>query len=154
MQRRWIIGGIVVALFVGAGAWYAARPQAAPPASFHGPVAIVGGTLVRLAIADTPAERELGLGGRTALAPDEGMLFVFPQDGRYSFWMKDMHFAIDIVWIAADGTVIFVAPSVSPDTYPHAFTPPTAARYVLELPAGFMEAHGVMRGASITLSRL
>ena len=106
----------------------------------------IGDTIVRATIADTPAAQEKGLGGRTYLASDEGMLFIFPRDGEYAFWMKDMHFSIDIIWISADGRIVYIAPNVSPATYPEDFVPPAPARYVLEVPAGFADLHGVKVG--------
>jgi len=111
----------------------------------------IAGRSVKVSIADTPASRERGLGGRAGLGPDEGMLFVFPEDGRHAFWMKDMRFSIDIVWLSADGYVIAIAPSVSPKTYPHSFAPQTPARYVVELPAGFSERYDLRAGDKIQI---
>jgi len=101
-----------------------------------------------VAVADTPALRERGLSSYTGLGPEEGMLFVFPQDGAYSFWMKDMLFPIDILWIDADGHIVHIERSVSPKSYPASFTPDSPARYVLEVPAGFSEEHGLTAGES------
>jgi uncharacterized membrane protein (UPF0127 family) len=101
------------------------------------------GSTIRVTVAVTPAEREQGLSGRPGLASDEGMLFVFEREGDYAFWMKDMLFSIDIVWIDSAGKIIYIAPSVSPDTYPTAFDPRMNALYVLELPAGYAASHGV-----------
>jgi uncharacterized protein len=104
------------------------------------------GSTIRVSIADNDATRELGLGGRAGLAPDEGMLFIFPQDGIYAFWMKDMHFSIDMIWLSAGGAVVYMAQNISPDTYPKDFGPATPARYVLELLAGYAKQHGVQIG--------
>ena len=109
------------------------------------------GNTIQVTVVSTDADRERGLGGHTGLAPDEGMLFVFETDGDYAFWMKDMLFSIDIVWIDASGKIIYIAPSVAPDTYPAAFDPHQNARYVLELPAGYAAAHGVNVGDTVAL---
>lgn len=106
---------------------------------------------IRVSIADTRAGREQGLSGREGLASDEGMLFVFPEDGLYPFWMKDMRFSIDIIWISHDGFITNIAENVSPTTYPESFTPDTPARYVLELPAGWVSSHGVRLGSLVKL---
>lgn len=106
----------------------------------------IAGRNVKVSIADTPKSRERGLSGQAGLGRDEGMLFVFPEDGRHSFWMKDMRFPIDIVWLSADGRVITIAPDVSPDTYPRSFVPAAPARYVVELPAGFAETYNLKVG--------
>jgi len=101
------------------------------------------GQTIRVSVADTPAALERGLSGRSGLAPDEGMLFVFTSDGKYSFWMKDMSFPIDILWLSAGGTVIYMVQNVSPASYPGSFAPDVPVRYVLELPAGWVRAHNV-----------
>ena len=107
------------------------------------------GQIVKVAVADTPESRERGLSGRSELASDEGMLFVFPKDGQYAFWMKDMRFAIDIVWISYSEEIVDVEEKVSPETYPTVFTPRRPARYVLELPSGFVEEHDVTIGDAV-----
>ncbi len=112
----------------------------------------IAGTPLHIALATTDAEREQGLSGITSLAEDQGMLFVFPKDGIYSFWMKDMLFSIDMLWVSQDGRVVYIVPSSSPATYPHAFTPNTPARYVLEVPAGFATEHEIGVGSKLDFS--
>jgi hypothetical protein len=106
---------------------------------------------VRVSIASTPLERAKGLGGRTGLAQDEGMLFVFPADGEYAFWMKDMQFSIDIIWLSADGTIVDLVQDLSPATYPKAFEPKSVSRYVLEVSAGYAVAHNLHVGDIVRL---
>jgi uncharacterized membrane protein (UPF0127 family) len=112
---------------------------------------MVGGETLHVSVADTPAAREKGLSGKTGLAPDEGMLFVFPVAGVYSFWMKDMRFPIDILWIANDGTIVAIKENFSPASYPQTFAPATPARYVLEVPAGYCAAHQLQVGGRIQI---
>lgn len=107
----------------------------------------VGRASIEVAVVDTPQERERGLSGTTELSEGEGMLFVFEKDDQYSFWMKDMHYPIDIIWISAAKRVVYIEKEVSPDTFPQSFTPPTRARYVLEVPAGFAARHGIEVGS-------
>ena len=118
----------------------------------------VDGQTVNVSIADTDATRQKGLSGRSGLAPNEGMLFIFSQDRKYTFWMKDMKFSIDILWLEADpsnpsgqATIVSMAQSVSPDTYPRDFLPSRPVRYVLELPAGFAEQYNVRIGDTVQL---
>ena len=106
-------------------------------------------TEIKVEIADTDAERSLGLSGRDSLKTGYGMLFVFDTPGSYGFWMKDMKFSIDIIWIDADGRVIGVEKGVEPETYPKVFYPPTPAKYVLEVPAGFADLHQVTPGSVV-----
>lgn len=106
---------------------------------------------VQVADADTPQEREQGLSGTTRLSEGTGMWFAFEKDDQHSFWMKDMRYAIDIIWISRDLRVVYIEHSVQPDTFPDAFTPPTPARYVLEVPAGFAERNGIAVGSEVLL---
>ena len=106
---------------------------------------------IRIARADTPEKRARGLGGRSGLAPDEGMLFIYSNDGYYAFWMKDMRFAIDILWLSKDGAINYIQESVAASTYPTSFSPPFPARFVLELPAGYVSEFDVKIGDSVSL---
>jgi uncharacterized membrane protein (UPF0127 family) len=131
-------------------------PVAAPAtlADFPGyktTVVTIDGQAIDAAIADTPATQELGLGNRADLPDGEGMLFIFTTDSEEAFWMKDMHFSIDMVWISVQGNIVYMAQDVSPDTYPENFVPTSPARYVLELPAGYAAAHGFKVGDLVQL---
>src|SRR3989344_5288383 len=58
-----------------------------------------GGVSLVTDVADTPELRQLGLSGKKSLEKDSGMLFVFDTTGIYGFWMKEMAFPIDVIWI-------------------------------------------------------
>jgi uncharacterized membrane protein (UPF0127 family) len=108
----------------------------------------IGTQSISVEVADTDALRQLGLGGRASLPAGQGMLFVFDHPANWGIWMKDMRFAIDILWVRQDGTVATVARNVSPDTYPEVFYPKTPdALYVIELSAG--AAEGIAEGTKI-----
>ncbi len=104
------------------------------------------GPTLSVEIADELSEQVIGLSFRDALAPDHGMLFVYPQKDQRLFWMKDMKFAIDIVWIA-DGTVVGIDANVQPPSNanetPKIYPSPTAVDEALEVPAGYMQAHSL-----------
>lgn len=102
---------------------------------------------ISVTLAQTNEEITRGLGGRDGLKKNEGMLFVFNKPDVYKFWMKDMKFSIDIVWIE-NNKVVFIHKSVSPDTYPTTFSPTQPAGLVLELPSGFCDTHSVSVGDS------
>ncbi len=140
---------LAVVLAVGYG--YFMRSQlTTPDFSDHSQrIITVGDTAVRAEVVSTEASRELGLSGRDALLSDTGMLFVFESEGQWGFWMKNMKFSIDIVWVAQDGTIMTIAKDVSPGTYPSVLSPSSPARYVLELPAGFADAHNLAKGQKI-----
>lgn len=111
----------------------------------------IASSTISVYLADTEEERERGLGGRAGLAEDEGMLFVFDEDGPHAFWMKDMRIALDIVWISRDGTIVHIEESVGPETYPEVFVPRSEARYVVELSGGWVDRHNVVVGDIVRL---
>ena len=100
-------------------------------------------------VADTSKKRTLGLSGREELNTGHGMLFVFETSGDHPFWMKDMNFAIDILWINEHNEIIHILEKVSPETYPTAFTSPEDALFVLELPMGTVAEAGIKLGDKV-----
>lgn len=102
---------------------------------------------LRAEVADTLQARIRGLMFRKSLSEDEGMLFVFEESARHSFWMKNMSFPLDIIWISADKTVVDIARNVTPcvEDCP-ALVPRLPSRYVLEVSAGFATRHRVEVG--------
>ena len=100
-------------------------------------------------IADTDAARARGLSGRPALAKNTGMLFVFATADDQSFWMKDMNFPLDIIWLDDHWRVIDVTQNISPKDFPKTYGPRAPARYVLEVNAGFISAHHITIGAQV-----
>ncbi len=112
----------------------------------------IGDVNVKVELAVTPQAKQLGLGGRTSLGENEGMLFVFLMPGKYAFWMKDMKFPIDILWIRDDGEVVYIKKNVKPESYPETFKPEENVKYVLEVPAGFSEKNNLKVGAKAELN--
>jgi len=103
----------------------------------------IGDVIVNAEIARSRDQRMQGLSGRTSLEENTGMLFIFEEDAMHGIWMKQMFIPIDIIWIDKDLLVVHTEENVSPDTYPEVFRPEIEARYVLEVPAGFVERVGV-----------
>lgn len=89
------------------------------------------------------AAKTLGLSGRDSLAPNTGMLFVFTETRNPEIWMKDMKFAIDIIFISKEGVVVAIFENATPESYyekpPKTFKTLEGARYVLEVPAGTVQ---------------
>ncbi len=104
---------------------------------------------IRTLVSDDPALRERGLSGRESLDADQGMLFIFDEEGSYGFWMKDMNFSLDLVWIDGQKRVVGVTEDVSPETYPKSFYPLEPVRYVLELNSGQAKIFGIKQGTSL-----
>ena len=110
---------------------------------------------LNLEVARTEAQREHGLMNRTSLPPHAGMIFVFQGDGPIDFWMKDTLIPLDMVFIAADGTVrkIYHRVPVLPPGTADAKIPLEAgtAQYVIELAAGDSETEGLADGVKLDL---
>jgi hypothetical protein len=117
----------------------------------HGKVEI-GGVTVKVEIASDPAEMAKGLSGRESLGENRGMLFVFAEPDQTAFWMKDMKFPLDIIWIQGDEIVDIAAnlPPLAGD-YVSTYSPRVPANYVLEVNAGFTAEHGVKVGDKVKI---
>lgn len=96
----------------------------------------IGSTRINAEVAKSVSDQDKGLSGRSCIDANQGMLFVFNHPGYYAFWMKDMRFPIDIVWIGADHKLAGLQINVAPSTYPDRFVNKDhLAQYVLELQA-------------------
>jgi len=110
--------------------------------------ATVGETVVRVEVAASPGARARGLSGHAPLAADEGMIFIFPEAGWPSFWMKGMRFPLDIIWINDNRVVEVTAdvPTPSGSGSLPLYAPKEPADKALEVPAGFARANDVALG--------
>lgn len=103
-------------------------------------------------IAQTGADRTRGLSGTPSLPSDIAKVFIFDSSSKYGFWMKDMNYPIDIVWVDEAGEVVHVESNVAPETYPKSFAPSRPARVVIEVVAGGAATAGVQVGSRIDLA--
>ncbi len=101
---------------------------------------------IKVDLALSPDEQERGLSGRPNLGEGEGMLFIFDKLAKYSFWMKDMNFAIDIIWIGENMKIIYIEKNAQPDSYPQTYRSNQNTKYVLEVVAGFSEKNNLKVG--------
>lgn len=111
----------------------------------------IADTSVFVRVADTPAKQAQGLSGTDSLPSNQGMLFTFTRDGFWHIWMKNMNYPLDVLWLSDEGIVLHIEQNLSPDSYPTDYTSERPARMVLELPAGFVEAHHVTLGSKVTI---
>lgn len=120
----------------------ASRPAAGPRVTFP------DGWTVAVEIANSDELRAQGLMYRDHLAPDAGMLFFFPDEGEYPFWMKNTRIPLDIIWVDSNRRVAHVKFEVPPcrsDPCP-SYAPNAPARYVLEVAGGVARQHGLKAG--------
>jgi uncharacterized membrane protein (UPF0127 family) len=149
-RHRAAAGALFVMLFFavsGSLFWLRATPAASHEAR------VVDITSFRLEIADTDARRTQGLSGHAPLATEEGMLFAFSEAGVYPFWMKDMLFPLDIIWLR-DGRVVDIAtlqPPTDGSLVPETHVPHAKADQVLEINAGRAKQLGIEEGVRLLL---
>ena len=142
---------VLLLLFACAKAQPVEPPPAAPaqPVETPGPrVVFPDGYVVRVEIAADEDMRAQGLMYRDQLRPASGMLFFFPQDGEYPFWMKNTHIPLDMIWIDSNRKIAHIEHDVPPcqiDDCPN-YPPHAIARYVLEVAAGVAKQHRLKDG--------
>lgn len=106
-----------------------------------------GGSIVA-ELAVTNEERARGLMFRERIGSDQGMLFVFEEEGLYPFWMKNTLIPLDILWLGRDRRIVHIAADVPPCTAEPCpnYGPEIPASFVLELKAGEARARGLKPG--------
>lgn len=114
----------------------------------------VGDKVFQVAVADTNEEKARGLGGVEKIKDNEGMLFIFDLPGKYGFWMKDMKFPIDIIWIRENKIVWFSENVRLPKEGENleVYYPPEEADKVLEINMGLVQKYGFKRGDEVSFS--
>jgi len=116
----------------------------------------IRGVAYHLTIVDTDASRALGLSGRKSLAKDDGMFFVFPRKEIQNFWMKDMYFPIDIIFMD-DHKIVSIFNSVPPPRAGETlselpiYTSTAPANAVLEVNAGEAKKHRFSVGDEVSV---
>jgi len=103
------------------------------------------GFAVTAELAVTDEARQQGLMYREKMAGNQGMLFVFEGEDIHAFWMKNMKFAIDIIWLDTQKRIVHLESNVPPcaaDPCP-SYVPKSSAMYVLELKSGAAQRHGL-----------
>ena len=109
----------------------------------------IGGKQLLVEVARTKEQRALGMMFRKDIGPDEGMLFVFPQAKKLSFFMKNTHVPLSIAFIRMDGVIDRIT-GMAPQTETEHISR-TSCLYALEMPQGWFAEHGVLAGAKLTL---
>ena len=128
--------------------------ETAPPVALPTrPIVTIRGKEFAVDLADTMARQARGLSGREELSENEGMYFIFNSTGTRGFWMRDMKFAIDILWIR-DNRVVGVTENMLPEPDKNIFTytkyyPPEPVDRVLEVLAGTVAREGFKAGDEV-----
>ncbi len=110
-------------------------------------------TTIDIELADSPQKREMGLMYRTSLLENQGMLFIFDAEERQSFWMKNTHIPLDIIFVNEEKTIVHIAENCEP----YSLKPIPSfeyAKYVVEVTAGFSQKNSIKVGSRINFSLL
>ena len=114
----------------------------------------IGGREIKAEVVDNEESRMKGLSGRESLCNNCSMLFVFEKPDIYPFWMKEMKFAIDIIWIN-NHQIVEITRGLPPPTETGqiaSYTPKTAADLVLEVNAGFAAKNQIKIGDEVKIT--
>lgn len=106
-------------------------------------------------VADTEDKRSKGLSGVENMFENQGMLFIFNYPSKQGFWMKEMMFPLDIIWLDSNNSVIHIEKKLQPCTsvlFCPVYSPSSDAKYVLETISGFTDLHSVNEGDKIKIS--
>lgn len=108
--------------------------------------------IIKVEIAREPDEQKQGLSDRESLCADCGMLFVFPQKQIRSFWMKNMNFPIDIIWIQDNG-IAHISENLAPESKApeKTYSSILPVNYVLEVNAGITNKLGIKVGDEVII---
>ena|SRR3989344_6646637 len=105
-------------------------------------------------IADSDEEKTNGLSNRNLLAENRGMLFIFLEEDFYGFWMKDMEFPLDIIWVDENKKIAGITKNFQPcnsDEQCLVVYPEEKIKYVLEINAGVSDKFNFARGDEIRI---
>jgi hypothetical protein len=115
---------------------------------------IIDNQVIEVEIAQTVSQQRQGLSNRVSLGENEGMLFQFSDYKIRGFWMKEMNFPLDIVWIKDDmilGIEAKVPYPFEKDAVLPIYRSPEEVNYVLEVNAGYCEKYTIGVGDKVIL---
>jgi len=108
---------------------------------------------VAVAVAKTAEQRAIGLMGVRDLQDNQGMLFVYQEQGFYQFWMKNTPTPLDILFLSPEKKIVFIAKNTTPFSEA-VIDPGVPSQFVLEVKAGFADRHHVVIGDQIEFNLL
>ncbi len=115
---------------------------------------MLGGQTLNAVVADTPALQEKGLSGTSQIEESQAMLFVFDKPGKYPFWMRDMKYSIDIIWMDQEHHIVHIKEHAEPSSFPKTFGNEVTSASVLEVSDGFVAKNGVKVGDEVLFTVL
>ncbi len=102
--------------------------------------------------AEEALDKRKGLMGRASICKDCGMLFIYEEEGLYSYWMKNVLFPLDLIWVSSEGKVVYIVESASPCFSDcRLYTNTVPAKYVLEVMGGVVKKEKLSLGDSLVI---
>lgn len=113
----------------------------------------IGKKRFRTILADSFVKKMIGLMFREGLEPGTVMLFNFGYSARHGIWMRNMRFAIDIIWVSESLRVVDLAKGVRPSSGSRVNRPSADAKYVIEAKYGFISRNKIEKGERIKIKK-
>lgn len=133
--------------------FWGSLPPVIPACPYELPTAVVSieGQDLSVELAFTPETRSCGLSNRFALGENSGMLFLFPDIDKRTFWMKNTHIPLSIAFVDDAGSIVMIHQMEADQTQVtyHSFH---AVRYALEVNRGWFARHGIKRGDRVDMT--
>ncbi len=107
--------------------------------------------VIKTNVAADPKSRAEGLSGTASLCEDCGKYFIFDKEGYYPFWMKEMNYDLDIIYIDKDNKIVNIFENVKKESYPDVIENSMPAKYVLEVNSGIVAEYGMGVGDGVEL---
>jgi len=117
-------------------------------------ILLLGSTMktIQVECAVSPSALARGLSGRQTLDSGHGMLFIFPKLGKQGMWMPDMYFALDIIWLDENLSVVHITydiqPCVTRTECPN-YSSVYNAKYAIEMPSGDAKHYSFSPGLTL-----
>lgn len=108
-----------------------------------------GNNTVYVQVATNEQEWAHGLMNVSYLAPDAGMVFVFPQEYNYSFWMHDTMIPLDQVFIDRNLTITAINANALPEN-DSVYT--AYGQYIVEVNGNYCKEHNIVAGDKVFLN--
>ena len=135
----------ITMLFIGGTSLWGCRKSPKIPASVWLEGIGKKSVKVEVEVAQRKEDRERGLMYRTHMASNAGMLFVYPVEHNYSFWMKNTYIPLDIIFISSNFRVVGMVENTIPLSM-ESYRVEAPSQFILEVNAGFVKKHGIQEG--------
>ncbi len=147
-MKNIVIGlAILIVIFIGGWVIFSTMKKT--------PTAKIDNRTFKVYVAKTQKEKEIGLSKYNKINNDQGMIFQFGQASYYAFWMKDMKFPIDIIYLK-NGKIVTIHKQVpiAKSGSLKVYNPTEPADTVLEVNSGLSQKYNIKVGDKISLSNI